>query len=107
MHKKRRAVALGYDPHRDTAPRVLAKGDGALADQILALAHKYQIPVRKDTLLVAALASVDIGKAIPPHFYRVVAEVFAYLYAIREQAHSRRLEESGSAESGSKACDQS
>ena len=33
--KVRQAIALGYDPNEDDAPKVIATGKGALADKII------------------------------------------------------------------------
>lgn len=88
-HKKThgilRATALGYEVERDRAPRVLAQGRGHVAQQIIDLAVANGIPLRKDPLLTAALAAVDINEEIPPELYGVIAEVFAYIYRIREK----------------------
>ncbi len=82
-HPRNKAVALGYAPGQDAAPRVLAAGQGVIAEQIIALARANGIPIRDDPVLVSALAGVDIGEEIPPELYRVVAEVLAYVYRIQ------------------------
>jgi flagellar biosynthesis protein len=84
-----RAVALGYDPHKDTAPRVLATGQGHVAEQILAAAHAHHIPIREDPLLAAALATVELDAVIPPELYSVVAEVLAFVYRIQKRSLPR------------------
>jgi flagellar biosynthesis protein len=80
------AIALGYDPQKDPAPRLLAAGQGVIAEQILALARQQGIPIRNDPLLAAALATVQLDTCIPPELYQVVAEVLAYVYRLRGQA---------------------
>ncbi|KPL84122.1 hypothetical protein SE15_02805 [Thermanaerothrix daxensis] len=77
------AAALGYDPEQDVAPRVLAIGEGKVAEQILALAQEYEIPVVEDKALAAALATLDIGAMIPVELYAVVAEILVYVYRLR------------------------
>jgi len=93
------AVALGYDPEKDSAPRVLAKGKGVIADQIIALARKNGIPIREDPILTAALACLDLDETIPPELYTVVAEVLVYVYRIREKqlqpSHKGSINEDG------------
>jgi len=78
-------VALGYDPEHDAAPRVLATGKGAIAEQIIALAQANGIPIREDPILAAALACLDLDEMIPPELYTLVAEVLVYVYRIREK----------------------
>ncbi len=80
-----RATALGYDQVRDAAPRVLATGRGKVAQQIIDLAIANGIPLREDPILSAALANIDLNEEIPPELYAVVAEVFAYIYRIRDK----------------------
>jgi flagellar biosynthesis protein len=79
------AVALAYNPDEDHAPRVIASGQGLLAKQIIALARANGIPIRNDPLLAAALATVDLEATIPPELYRLVAEVMAYVFRIRQR----------------------
>lgn len=81
--RRPQAVALGYDAERDAAPRVLAAGQGVVAEQILAIAREHQIVIREDPLLVSALAALNVGEMIPPELYAVVAEVLAYVYRVK------------------------
>lgn len=80
---KRRAVALSYDRGKEAAPRVSAKGEGALSDVILRLAHENGIPVENDPLLADALYRFPEGDPIPPELYMAVAEVYAFLIRSR------------------------
>lgn len=80
-----KAVALGYDPIKDEAPRVLASGKNLIAEQIIALAKQNGIPIRDDPVLTAALMEIDINQTIPPELYRVVAEVLSYIYRIQHK----------------------
>lgn len=78
--KQKRAVALRYDPTRgDVAPKVVAKGKGRTADQIIALARKSAVPVRDDPTLVAVLSRLKVDQEIPPEVYRAVAAILAFL----------------------------
>jgi flagellar biosynthesis protein len=84
-NKRPHAVALGYEPGMDIAPHILAKGYGAIAEQIIAVAQANGVPIREDPALAAALASVDLGEAIPPELYAVVAAVLAYVYKVKQK----------------------
>jgi flagellar biosynthesis protein len=81
----KRAIALGYEAGRDEAPRVLAAGQGFIADKILEIAKQQQLPIREDPILAEALSQVDLNKAIPPELYAVVAEVFSFVYRIKKK----------------------
>lgn len=75
-----RAVALKYRRGQDSAPRITAKGRGALAEKILAVAQANNIPVRQDKALLDALYRLEINEEIPEELYRVVAEILAFVY---------------------------
>ncbi|MBN9523960.1 EscU/YscU/HrcU family type III secretion system export apparatus switch protein [bacterium] len=76
----RRAVALKYDPKSGGAPTVVAKGRGALAERIVALAKKGNVPVREDANLVRVLSRLKVDQEIPPELYQAVAAILAFLY---------------------------
>lgn len=80
--KPKKAVALKYEPDSDNAPRVTAKGSGAVADKIIELAKENGIPVKDDPDLVEVLAKLDLNEEIPPELYIIVAELLAFLYKI-------------------------
>ncbi len=79
------ATALGYDADRDNAPVVLASGRGKIAEEILAAARDYNIPIHSDPVLAESLSKVNVSQAIPQELYIVVAEIFAYIYRIQAQ----------------------
>ena len=85
-----RAAALQYDHERDRAPRLVARGDGHVADRILELAREHGIPVHEDRGLVDVLARLDLGSEIPPELYRAVAEIIAFVYRLQQRAQPAR-----------------
>ena len=76
------ATALAYTPGEEGAPRVVASGQGKIAEKILALAKQHGIPIHEDPALAAALAMVNPGDEIPPELYTVVASVLVYIYRV-------------------------
>jgi flagellar biosynthesis protein len=78
--KIKKAVALKYERGKDAAPKVAAKGRGAVADKILALAREHRIPIEQDSTLMEALYRLDINEEIPEELYKVVAELLAFIY---------------------------
>ena len=78
----KKAVALEYKPAEQGAPVVTAKGQGFIADKIIALAKKRNIPIKDDPDLVQILSRIDLGEEIPPTVYQVVAELFAFIYRL-------------------------
>lgn len=79
-----RAVALAYDPD-DGAPRVLAKGRGLLAEEIIARAQAAGVFVHESPELVSLLMQVDMDARIPPELYVAVAELLAWLYQLEQR----------------------
>ncbi|BCS33731.1 hypothetical protein TBR22_A29580 [Luteitalea sp. TBR-22] len=79
MAPRRRAAALRYVPGETAAPEVVATGEGALAERIIALAREHGIPIHESPDLVTLLTRLPPETAIPPELYRAVAEVIAFL----------------------------
>ena len=80
------AVALAYRTG-ETAPRVVARGRGALAEVIIERAREAGVYVHESPELVALLAQVDLDQRIPPQLYLAVAELLAWLYRIERGDH--------------------
>ena len=76
------AVALRYDPEKETAPRVIAKGRGYLAEQILAAAKKNAVPIYQNQAVSGLLMAIELDREVPPELYQAVANVLAYVYKI-------------------------
>jgi flagellar biosynthesis protein len=88
--KRPRAAAVRYReefPFRDTAPRLVAKGEGLLAERILEEARKHGIPIEHDPDLMAALAPLDVNRLIPQELFTAMAMVLATLYKANRAAH--------------------
>lgn len=74
------AVALGYDMEKQNAPKVLAKGQGHVAEKIIQIAIDQGIEIRRDADLVQILKAVDIDSEIPVEAFSAVAEIISYIY---------------------------
>ncbi len=81
-NKRIEAIALKYDQDKDLAPKVVAKGKGKIAENILEKAQELDIPVQKDPSLAELLGKLNINETIPDELYGVVAEVFAFIYKL-------------------------
>jgi flagellar biosynthetic protein FlhB len=94
------AVALKYERGKDSAPIVLAKGEGQFARRIKAIAAEHDVPMVENKPVARFLFSVGrVGEAIPPELYQAVAEILAVVYRTHRyyfhRLRSRRLEVSG------------
>jgi flagellar biosynthesis protein len=87
--RRARAAVLTYDPVGTDAqrgPRVVAKGERLLAEEIIARARAAGVPVHESRELVSLLMQVDLDAHIPPALYVAVAEVLAWAYRLENGA---------------------
>lgn len=77
---KKKSVALKYDEKTNSAPVVVAKGDGKIAEKILKTAEESNIPIYEDKALVEILSEIEIDHEIPPELYKAVAEILSWVY---------------------------
>jgi len=79
---ERKVAALRYRHGTDLAPKLVAKGQGYVADQIMALAKANDIPIHEDRNMVEILSAIDLYEQIPSQLYKAVAEVLAFVYRV-------------------------
>ena len=78
----RKAAAISYDMEKDRAPKVMASGQGLIAEKIIELAREAGIPLQEDPALAEILSKIDPGESIPPETYRAVAEILVFIYKL-------------------------
>ena len=76
----KQAVALKYEHLNDNAPKIVAKGKGLIADNILQTAGNNAVPIYKNKALTQMLMALELDSEIPPDLYQAVAEVLSYVY---------------------------
>jgi len=82
------AVALKYEAARMSAPRVVAKGRGLVAQRIREIASESGVPALEAPPLARALyRHADLGEQVPAALYTAVAEVMAYVYQLHAYLH--------------------
>ncbi len=77
----KKAAALKYDGVN--TPQLIAKGDGLLAEQIVALAQENDVHVHYDPLLIDVLTRLELGDEIPETLYLAVAKIIAFAYYLQ------------------------
>ena len=82
--KKQVAVALAYQDGM-SAPKIIAKGRGLIAEEIIKSAKDSNIYVHESAELVSLLMQVNLDDRIPPELYLVVAELLAWLYRLEKR----------------------
>lgn len=78
--KIKKAVALKYDLDTGNAPKVKAKGQGIIAENIIEEAQKNSVPIYQNKPLTQMLMVIELEQEIPPELYQAVAEVLSYVY---------------------------
>jgi len=81
----KKAAALRYDSSKESAPRVIAKGKGKSAENIIKIAELHNLPIKKDEDLIELLSKVEIDKEVPEALYKAVAEVFSFIYKVTKK----------------------
>ncbi len=77
---KKKAVALRYRESSDKSPKLVAKGEGTLAERIKEAANEAGVPIYEDDALVEVLAQIELDEEIPPELFQAVAEVLSWVY---------------------------
>ncbi len=85
QEKITKAVALVYEEKESRTPKVIAGGQGTIADQIIKTAREAGIHIQEDPNLVELLSKVPIGDEIPVELYQTVAEILAFVYQINDK----------------------
>ncbi|MGA1846079.1 EscU/YscU/HrcU family type III secretion system export apparatus switch protein [Deferribacter abyssi] len=84
MKRFKKAAALKYKPNSDKAPKLVAKGQGVIAEKIIEKAKEHGVFIQEDADLVEALATLDLYEEIPENLYKAIAEILAELYKINK-----------------------
>jgi len=81
----KKAAALRYDKEKEHAPKVVAKGEGEAAKNIIKIAELNKLPIKKDEDLIELLSKVELDKEVPEALYKVVAELFSFVYRVSKK----------------------
>lgn len=81
--ESKKAVALKYEPEKDSAPKVVAKGRGYIAEKIIEIARQHGIPLKEDEAMVEVLSKLELYEEIPVELYKAVAEILVFVYQIK------------------------
>lgn len=77
------AVALKYEDKKMTAPKIVAKGAGFVAEKIREIAMQNRVPIVEDKPLARSLYKLEVESYIPQELYQAVARILAYIYKLR------------------------
>ncbi len=96
QQQRQAAIAIkGTDPRSanlpaaGATPRIVAKGHGAVAEQILQLAFASGVKVREDANLTEILEAIEVDTEVPLHALAAVAEILNYVYRANDVSAGR------------------
>ncbi len=85
QNQRRKAVALEYDASKEQAPKIVAKGIGQLAEQIIQVAKEHNVSIHEDANLAEVLTKLELNTHIPPDLYQAVAEILVFIYKLNQK----------------------
>ncbi|MCB1173166.1 MAG: EscU/YscU/HrcU family type III secretion system export apparatus switch protein [Leptospiraceae bacterium] len=80
------ATAIGFDPQKDQAPRVLAQGRGLLAEKIQQQAESAGVHIVQDPALAELTAGLPLHSEIPENLYTVMAGILGMVMRMRQES---------------------
>jgi len=83
--KSKKAIAMRYDSKKEHAPKVIAKGKGNVASNIIKIAQLHKLPIKKDADLLELLSKVELDHEVPENLYKAVAELFSFVYKVTKK----------------------
>ena len=83
--ESKKAVAIRYNKNEGDAPKVIASGQGHIAEKIIEVAENAGVFVKEDANLVHLLSQIDIGHEIPTELYQTVSELLAFVYKVDKE----------------------
>jgi len=86
----KKAASLKYDKLKSNAPTLTAKGKGAIAHNIIDVARKHNIPIKKDEDLLEILSQIEVNEEIPTELYEAVSQVFSFIYEVSNDELSKK-----------------
>ncbi len=79
------AIAIGYERDMDAAPYILAMGDGIMAERMIAMAEKYDIPIIRNIALAHTLwENGDLYEFVPEETYEAIAEILRWIASLNQ-----------------------
>ena len=84
--KHLQAVALKYN--LENAPKVVAKGEGIVAEKIIEIAEEHGVTLYQDSELVKLLSRIEIDEEIPSNLYQAVAVVLSFVFQLNGKSQN-------------------
>lgn len=80
------AVAIGYDKDMDAAPYIIAMGKDILAERIITLAQRHEVPIVRNIKLARKLFDDgDVHEFVPEDTYEALAEILRWIASLHTE----------------------
>lgn len=89
------AISIKYDTSTNSAPVIVAKGEGKYAEDIISMANELGMYVHKDPVLFENLKHLSEGDSIPKPLYLIISEIIAYSYYLQGKTPERYVDKDG------------
>lgn len=83
--EKREQVAVALHYEKPGTPKVVAKGQGEVAEAIIKTALEHNVAIEKNPELAAALSTVELDAHIPVELYKAVAQVIGFVLRVKKK----------------------
>jgi flagellar biosynthesis protein len=83
-NEKHTAIALGGSNQAQSIPKVLASGQGDMAQKIIDWAEENGLAIEKDSDLAQVLINLNLGDSVPEEVFMAVAEILYYLFEVNK-----------------------
>lgn len=85
MKKTKKAAALKYDANKDKAPKLVAKGQGLIAEKIIEKAKEHGVFIKEDPDIVEILSTLDLFEEISDKLYQAIANILVEVYKVNNK----------------------
>lgn len=86
---KQTAIALGGSKGKlDSIPKVVASGQGDLAQKIIDWAEENGLAIEQDSDLAQVLINLNLGDSVPEEVFMAVAEILYYIFEVNKSLKS-------------------
>lgn len=90
FQRQKRAIALGFELGKDSAPSVHATGQAEVAQDIIRAARRFGVPIHQETALVEELKTTPKEAAIPEQLYDRVAQILVHCCSSLQKPQTRK-----------------
>jgi flagellar biosynthesis protein len=89
--KTQTAIALGGSSGTQSVPKIVAQGQGDMAQKIIDWAEENGLAIEKDSDLAQVLINLNLGDSVPEEVFMAVAEILYYIFEVNKDLKDKTL----------------